>query len=135
MSEKDTQIGVVNSLLEGMNSILSAKTVVGQPTKVGDTVIIPLVDVTFGVAAGSGKDNGKTSTQGMGGMGGKMSPNAVLIIQNGTTRLLSIKNQDNISKILDMVPEVVHRLSKDKNGGLSDEEISEVAFPGEDDQT
>ncbi len=44
---------VVGSLLSGMDSILSTKTVVGEPTKVGDTIILPLVDVSFGVGAGS----------------------------------------------------------------------------------
>lgn len=40
---------VVNSMMQGMESFLSSKTVVGQPTQAGDTTIIPLVDVTFGV--------------------------------------------------------------------------------------
>ena len=45
--------GVVDSLIKGMETFLSSKTVVGEPTKIGDTIIVPLVDVTFGVGAGS----------------------------------------------------------------------------------
>ena len=52
----------VNSLFKGMDSFISAKTVVGDAIHVGDTIILPLVDVSFGVGAGafSGekKDNG-----------------------------------------------------------------------------
>ena len=44
---------VVDSLLHGMDGFLSTKTVVGEPTKIGDTIIIPLVDVSFGVGAGT----------------------------------------------------------------------------------
>ena len=32
---------VVESLLHGMNSILATKTVVGEPTKVEDTIVLP----------------------------------------------------------------------------------------------
>lgn len=40
--------GVIDSLMKGMSTVLSTKTVVGEATKIGDTIILPLVDVTFG---------------------------------------------------------------------------------------
>lgn len=57
---------VVNSMMQGMESFLSSKTVVGQPTQAGDTTIIPLVDVTFGVGAGASSQEKKNG--GAGGM-------------------------------------------------------------------
>ena len=72
MADKANQFeGVVESLLGGMNTVLSTKTVVGEPTQVGDTIILPLVDVSFGIGAGSGTNGAKTS--GAGGIGGKMT--------------------------------------------------------------
>lgn len=54
MADKENQFqGVVESLLKGMDTVLSTKTVVGEATKIGDTIILPLVDVTFGVGAGA----------------------------------------------------------------------------------
>ena len=47
--------------------------------------------------------SGDHKEKGMGGIGGKMSPCAVIVIQGGKTRLVNIKNQDTITKILDMV--------------------------------
>ena len=121
---------VIDSRLSGMDAVLSSKTVVGQPVVVGDTTIIPLVDVSFGVAAGSGNESRNFSkNSSAGGMGGKVSPNAIIVIKDGNTRLLSVKNQDSITKILDMVPEVIHRISKDKKGGPDDDEIRDAAFP------
>ena len=38
--------GVIESLMKGMNTVLSTKTVVGEATQIGDTIILPLVDVT-----------------------------------------------------------------------------------------
>ncbi len=106
----------VNSLFKGIDSFMSAKTVVGEPIKLGDTTIIPLVDVSFGVGAGAfagdKKDNGG------GGVGGKMSPTAVLVIQpDGSTKLVNVKNTNSINKVLDMVPDIVNRFAPDPKTG------------------
>ena len=93
MADKENQFqGVVESLLKGMDTVLSTKTVVGEATKIGDTIILPLVDVTFGVGAGAGNNSEKKSASGAGGLGGKMTPSAVLVIKNGSTKLVNIKN-------------------------------------------
>lgn len=106
---KDT----VNSLFKGLDTFISAKTVVGEAVHVGDTIILPLVDVTFGVGAGAFEGDKKNN--GGGGMTGKMTPSAVLVIQNGTTKLVNIKNQDGLTKVLDMVPDFVDRFAAGKN--------------------
>ena len=41
----------VESLFKGMDSFITTKTVVGDAIHIGDTIILPLVDVSFGVAA------------------------------------------------------------------------------------
>ena len=106
---KDT----VNSLFKGLDTFISAKTVVGEAVHVGDTIILPLVDVTFGVGAGAFEGDKKSN--GGGGMTGKMTRSAVLVIQNGTTKLVNIKNQDGLTKVLDMVPDFVDRFAAGKN--------------------
>lgn len=121
--------GVVESLLKGMDTVLSTKTVVGEPIQIGDTIILPLVDVTFGVGAGAGREDKKNS--GGGGMGGKLSPSAVLVIRDGYTKLVNVKNQDAMTKILDMVPDLVDKFTTKKKGEMTDEEIVDAAFPEE----
>ena len=84
--DKNNCSQIVESLLNGMDAVLATKTVVGEPTKIGDVTIVPLVDVTFGVGAGaslSKNDQGKSGSGGGGGMGGKMTPSAVLVIKDG----------------------------------------------------
>ena len=103
----------VASLFKGMDSFITTKTVVGDAVHIGDTIILPLVDVSFGVGAGAFSDEKKNN--GGGGMGGKITPSAVLVIQSGTTKLVNVKNQDGITKVLDMVPDFVNKFtSKDK---------------------
>ncbi|WP_370778267.1 GerW family sporulation protein [Roseburia sp.] len=107
----------VESLFKGMDSFITTKTVVGDAIHIGDTIILPLVDVSFGVAAGAFSQEKKNN--GAGGMGGKIMPSAVLVIQNGTTKLVNIKNQDGITKVLDMVPDFVNKFTS-KNDASSE---------------
>lgn len=126
--------GVVESLLKGMDTVLSTKTVVGEATKVGDTIILPLVDVTFGVGAGAGNNTQKGSNSGAGGLGGKMTPSAVLVIKDGAAKLVNIKNQDTVTKVLDMIPEIIDKFAKPKEEvvtDMSDAEVVDIAFPDE----
>lgn len=103
----------VESLFKGMDSFITTKTVVGDAIHIGDTIILPLVDVSFGVAAGAFSQEKKNN--GAGGMGGKINPSAVLVIQNGVTKLVNIKNQDGMTKILDMVPEFINKFTSGKD--------------------
>ena len=116
MSDKqNTFHNNVDALFEGLNTFLTTKTVVGQPVPVGDSIMIPLSEVSFGMGAGafsnSSKDNGG------GGVGAKMVPAAILMVaKDGTTKLVSMKSQDAVSKIIDMAPDIVTKI-KDAVGG------------------
>lgn len=118
----------VGSLFNGMTNFMTTKTVVGDAIHIGDTIILPLVDVSFGMGAGSKADGSKTGASG--GMGGKMSPSAVLVIKDGTSRIVNIKNQDTVTKLVDMIPDIITRFTamvkKDKDSELTDQEIVEV---------
>ena len=103
----------VESLFKGMDSFITTKTVVGDAIHIGDTIILPLVDVSFGVAAGAFSQEKKNN--GAGGMGRKINPSAVLVIQNGVTKLVNIKNQDGMTKILDMVPDFINKFTSGKD--------------------
>ena len=112
------------SLFNGMNTFVSTKTVVGEPQRVGDAIIIPLVDVSCGMAVGSFAGNAKDN--GAGGIGAKMSPAAVLLIaKDGTTKLISMKDEDAVSKIIDMAPDIITKI-RNAVGGEGDEAESDT---------
>ena len=112
----------VESLFKGMDSFITTKTVVGDAIHIGVTILLALVDVSFGVAAGAFSQEKKNN--GAGGMGGKIMPSAVLVIQNGTTKLVNIKNQDGVTKILDMVPDFVNKFTS-KNDVVSEDSAAD----------
>ncbi|NLZ83855.1 MAG: sporulation protein, partial [Clostridiales bacterium] len=58
----------VESLFKGMDSFLTTKTVVGDAVKFDDgTIVLPLVEVSFGVGAGAFAGDSKNNAGG--GMG------------------------------------------------------------------
>ena len=120
----------VDALFKGLDTFVSSKTVVGEPIKVDDATIIPIMDVTCGMAAGTYAES--AVAKGSGGMGAKMSPVAMLIIQNGAVRLINVKNQDAVTKVMDMVPSFIDRLKSKKvtdSAVASAEAVAKEAVP------
>ena len=117
---------VIDSLMKGMNSVVSTKTVVGEPTVIGDTIIIPLVDVSFGCA--SGANNQEKKHGGAGGFWGKETPNSILVIKNGQTKLVNIKDQGTLNKVIDMIPDIIDKITTPKEQMIDDEVAKDIAF-------
>ncbi len=115
----ESNFGVtVDSLLKGLEGFVSSKTVVGEAITIDGTIILPLVDVSFGVGAGateSKKENSIAGGGGGGALGAKISPSAVLVIKDGQARLVNIKNQDSLTKIIDLVPDIMDKFTATMN--------------------
>ena len=113
----------LNGLMQQLESFITTKTVVGEPIHIDQTILVPLIDVSFAAASGSTASNkfvekhkekerrvdGGTGA-GAGGLGAKVSPSAMLVIQNGTTQLINVRNQDSITKLIDMIPGLVSKV-------------------------
>ena len=100
----------VAALFKGIDGVISSKTVVGEAIQVGDITILPLVDVSF--ALGAGAFSGDNKEKGAGGLGGK-------------TKLVNIKNQDAVTKILDMIPDVMDKFKK-KEEKITEEDVIDI---------
>lgn len=125
----NTFSNVMQSLFTGANSVLSTKTVVGEAKQFGDTIILPLVDVYCGLGAGYNSTDKKNGAGG--GMSAKLSPSAVLVIKDGHTKLVNVKNQDAMTKILDMIPDLVDKFTTKNDEIMKDDEAKDIAFPEE----
>ena len=124
MSETNNLKTTVEALLKGVDGLVSSKTVVGDAVHVDNITVLPLIDVSFGIGAGSNLSDKKD--KGMGGVGGKITPSAVLVIKDGTTRLVNIKNQDTITKLFDLVPEVLDKITTRKEDKVTEEDVADI---------
>jgi uncharacterized spore protein YtfJ len=95
-----------------MENFVNSKTVIGDPITFGDIILVPLVEVTF--FGGSGLDETKTALQkGGGGLGGRITPVAVIVIVDGAAQLINVKNQESVNKLIDMIPGILSKFNLD----------------------
>ncbi|MFC1743706.1 GerW family sporulation protein [Candidatus Riflebacteria bacterium] len=102
---------IIKSILNELNTTISSKTVIGEPIKANEQVIIPVTKTTFGFGIGGGKSNPKDDTFGGGtGGGGTVEPVAfiavgpkdeiqVFSVKTGETvweRLLTVENFEKL---------------------------------------
>ena len=107
---RDDGIGItIEALFKGLEGFASSKTVIGEPIYLDDVTMIPLIEVTAGLASGALAKNARQN--GAGAMSAKVSPIALLIMQNGHLKLVNVKNQDVWNRILDMIPDAIDSLT------------------------
>ncbi|MEL1135736.1 spore germination protein GerW family protein [Desulfitobacterium sp. THU1] len=109
----------MDSMFEKLENFFKTKTVVGEPIQVGETTIIPFIDITFGlgIGGGSGKDEkGNDGDGGGAGTGAKISATAILVIRGDQVELLPIKKAGGLEKLIDMVPEIMEKVNDHKSG-------------------
>ena len=60
-----------------------------------------------------------------------MSPTAVLVIKGGNTKVVSIKDQNSLSRLIDLIPEVVDKVTAKKTAKemMDDDDAVDSAFP------
>ncbi len=113
----------IASIFKGVDGIVDTKKVIGEPYRVGDTTIIPFIETSVGLGVGELKENKEAA-----GAGCKVRPIACLIIQDGFTKLISIDNQDYISKAVDLIPDLVDKIiKKDRRDERIDEAIKDIS--------
>ena len=97
----------VRELLTGLDGFVSTRSVVGEPIRMGEATLIPLMDIQIGVGAGSygGKSSGSA-----GGLGATIKPSSMLLLQDGKVKLIRITNEETVMKVIDAIPEVIDRV-------------------------
>jgi len=106
----------LQTLFRNLENFINTKSVIGEPLEVGDTTLIPIIDVTFGVGAGAkgSKSEAKSDddSSGVGGLGAKISPSAMIAVhKNGNVQLINIKSQNTVNKLIDMVPGILEKFN------------------------
>lgn len=115
----------IDVLFENLKEFIRTETVVGQAIHIDDTIIVPFVTVTFGAGTGGGtaedknkkdnKDNNMGAEGSGAGAGARITPDAVLVIKGERVQLLPINKATSVDKLIDMVPNILSKITKKKN--------------------
>lgn len=101
----------VKMLVSKMEDFVTTKTVVGEAVHIGNVILIPLVDVSFGMGSGAYDGDEAKRHSGGGFVGAKMAPSAVVVIVDGNVQLVNVKNQESVNKLIDMIPGVLSKFN------------------------
>ena len=121
--EKDSVEDLIKTTLGEIEKVLGSNTAVGEPIKVGETTIIPLISVGFGLGGGGGTGRGEAKQKreglgegiaGGGGAGGGVKPIAVIIVDKDGARVEPIKSgmASAIEKISKTIPEKITKFTE-----------------------
>ncbi len=113
-------------LFEKFKNMIKVETVVGEAVQIGDTTLVPFVDVTFGFGTGTNHNTANKNHEcGGGGGGAKMEPSAILVIKGERIELFNIKGNpysSSFDRLIGLVPDLVSKLKSDKYIYLNDEQ-------------
>jgi len=105
----------LETLFEKLQEFLTSRTIIGKEIQVGDTTLIPVIEITFGMGSGSGGGMDEKKQQGSGegvGFGAKARPSAVIVIQKGQVQLLPLGKPGALEKIMEKIPDLMDRIPK-----------------------
>lgn len=107
---------VVKTVLDQMQYVAKTQTVIGDPIRAGDLILIPVSKVSIGFAAG-GTDSEKKAGSGAGTGGGiQVTPVAFVSVCGDKIQVHPMEKSDpTLSKIVGMAPEIMKKVSQFMN--------------------
>ncbi|XMB85750.1 GerW family sporulation protein [Mycoplasmatota bacterium WC44] len=106
----------INNLLrismENIKDMIDVNTIIGEPVKINDSLVIPISRLKFGFAAGGTEQRAKENDQFPfgGGSGGSVSinPIAFLVVKENDFQILSLEKDSHLyEKVMDFVPKLI----------------------------
>ena len=106
--------------IQKIRETVDANTVVGEPIRAGDVVLIPVSRISFGFATGASEFGGKAPKApgdnpfgGGGGAGVKVDPVCFLAVSGSSVKVLPVEMPPltGVDKVVDMIPDAVTKIS------------------------
>jgi len=108
---------ILDIMLGKIEAMAQAKTILGEPVKLGERLVIPVVKISVGFGAGGGenKQEEKAANAGGGGGGGfSINPVGFIVMEGEKTAFLPVK-QKSVGSLIEMIPTLLEKVSMMKN--------------------
>ncbi len=102
---------ILDSMYGKLDNFLKTETVVGEPIVIDSIKLIPIITASFGLGGGFGEENKNGGGAG-GGLGCKITPDAILVVKDDNVEMLPIKSKNSLEKLFEKVPDIISQFDK-----------------------
>lgn len=104
---------VLEQMYAKLDKFLKTETVIGETIDLGEVKLVPIITASFGLGGGVGEESNK-GTGGGGGLGCKISPDAILVVKGTEVQMFPVKNKGALDKIIEQVPSLIDKIDQNK---------------------
>jgi len=111
---------LIGTIMGELKEISKTETIVGEPVRLGDKMVVPVTKLSLGFAVGGGEGKAPekgSSFGGAGGGGAKVEPVGFIVIQEDNVSFLPTK-PGKFEGLIDAIPAVINKVKDmipDKN--------------------
>lgn len=109
----------IDTVFTDLHNFAKSDSILGTPLPVGDKTLIPIMSVTLGYGSAEmpkkaqGNSNGSTNNNnGLGGLGAKISADAVVVVEKDSVTMLNVGQKNNMNQLMDKIPEALTNISQ-----------------------
>lgn len=115
---------VLETMYNKLDKFLKTETVIGEPIDLGNIKLIPIVTASFGMGGGIGEENKESnkSEGGGGGLGCRISPDAILVIKGDKVELVNLDGKGSLDKLFEMLPELIGKIEGMAKGSKAEKD-------------
>ncbi|MCP4582335.1 MAG: sporulation protein [candidate division Zixibacteria bacterium] len=127
MPNKITEL--ISSIIGELKQIATTETIIGEATKLGDKMVVPVSRVTVGFGAGGGEGEAADKGAGFGGGGGggvRVEPVGFIVIDGDKVSFLPTK-PGKFEGLIDSIPGVIEKVKSMKGKGKDKDKAEEKA--------
>ncbi len=119
---------LVGTIMGELKEISKTESIVGEPVKLGEKMVVPVTRLSLGFAVGGGEGQTPSKGSNLGGAGGggaKVEPVGFIVIQEDNVSFLPTK-EGKFEGLIDAIPWVIKKVkdiipSKDETKSKKDE--------------
>lgn len=100
---------VMETIYDKLDNFLKTETVIGETIDLGEVKLVPIITASFGLGGGVDEEENESVTGG-GGLGCKISPDAILVVRGSEVEMMPVKNRDALDKLIEQIPEIINRI-------------------------
>ncbi len=107
----------IDSLLIDSGKFFKTERIIGKPVILEEVILIPIISVMVGYGIGGEKGNSFKVVKGVDlgeCIGVSVSADAILIIRDGETTIMTIREINNLDDILSRIPDRIEKFNVNK---------------------